>query len=74
MSIENNQDEELLKGLTASTAKSTPKEDDALDLGISESLGKLATRSNMFNKQRRGLRRHQDRFGIPRDDPCLVLR
>ena len=52
MSIENNQDEELLKGLTASTAKSTPKEDDALDLGISESLGKLATRSNMFNKQR----------------------
>lgn len=52
MSIENNQDEELLKGLAASTAKSTPKEDDALDLGISESLGKLATRSNMFNKQR----------------------
>ena len=53
MSIqENNQDEDLMKGLAASTAQSTSKEEDALDLGISDSLGKLANRSNAFNKQR----------------------
>ena len=53
MSIqENNQDEDLMKGLAASTAQSSPKEEEALDLGISDSLGKLANRSNAFNKQR----------------------
>ena len=50
MSIqENNQDEELLKGLEASANKpSEPSsgEDAELDLGISDSLGKLASRSS----------------------------
>ncbi len=49
MSIqENNQTDDLLNGLNA---QSMPQEDNALSLGISDSLGKLANRSNAF-KQR----------------------
>ncbi len=51
MSIENNQDDELLKGLTAN-AMSSSKDEDMLDLGISDNLGKMATRSNAFKKER----------------------
>lgn len=54
MSIqENNQEEELFKGLAAaSKASDTSSGEDAeLDLGISDSLGKLASRSSAF-KQR----------------------
>ena len=50
MSIqENSQNDDLLNGLNEQTK--VPNEDSAMDLGLSESLGKLANRSNAF-KQR----------------------
>ncbi len=47
--LENDQNDDLLEGL-ASQAQ-TEQEDSVMDLGVSESLGKLANRSNAF-KQR----------------------
>ena len=47
--LENDQNDDLLEGLASQTQPSP--EESVMDLGVSESLGKLANRSNAFKQK-----------------------